>query len=133
MGNAPVLEGHHGWVWWICPVTVAGEQLLASIGEDGTARVWDPETGQQRATLEGHQGSIWCVRPLTVAGKRLLATGGSDGTVRIWDPGTGACQLTIPTHYPAEGVVPVAQSLAIALSAGILVIKPGPVWSSGVL
>jgi WD40 repeat protein/DNA-binding SARP family transcriptional activator/DNA-binding XRE family transcriptional regulator len=118
------LVGHHGGVRCVCPLTVAGEQLLASGGQDGTVRIWDPQTGEQRTILEGHRGEINGVCPVTVAGKQLLASAGQDGTVRVWDPETGACQLTIPTPYPAEAVAPVAESLAIALSAGILVIKP---------
>jgi WD40 repeat protein len=42
----------------VCPVTVNGRTLLASGSDDGAVRVWDPETGQQRAVLEGHQGSV---------------------------------------------------------------------------
>ena len=64
-----VLEGHQGWVNGVCPVTVAGKQLLASAGNDGTVRIWDPETGQQRTVLEGHQGWVNGVCPVTVAGR----------------------------------------------------------------
>jgi hypothetical protein len=39
-------------------------------------------------------------------------------------PRRGACPLTIPTHYPPHAVTWVADSLAIGLGAGILVIKP---------
>ena len=41
------LEGHQGWVNGVCPVTVAGENLLASAGNDGMVRIWDPETGER--------------------------------------------------------------------------------------
>jgi hypothetical protein len=58
-----------------------------------------------------------------MAGKELLASAG-DGMVRVWDPETGTCPLTVPTHYPAEAATWVAESLAIGLGAGILVIKP---------
>jgi len=118
------IHSHQGGAWCVCPITVAGEQLLACGGSGGTVRVWDLQTGEQRTVLEGHRGEIYDLHPVTMAGKQLLASAGSDGTVRIWDPETGGCQLTIPTHYPAEAVAPVAESLAIALSAGILVIKP---------
>ena len=53
-----VLEGHQGWVNGVCPVTVAGKELLASAGADGTVRIWDPQTGLLRATLEGHQHGV---------------------------------------------------------------------------
>jgi hypothetical protein len=82
-------EGHQGVVNDVCPVTVAGQQLVASASGDGTVRIWDPATGQQRTTLKGHHGSVYSVRPITVAGQGMLASAGGDGTVRIWDPRTG--------------------------------------------
>ena len=92
------LEGHQDWVCAVCPVTVAGKELLASAGDGGTVRIWDPETGQQRTSLEGHQGGVYSVCPVTVAGKGLLASAGSDGTVRIWDPRTGQQRTTLEGH-----------------------------------
>jgi WD40 repeat protein len=83
------LEGHQGWVIGVCRLTVAGQQLLASAGTDGTVRIWDPQTGEQRTMMEGHHGVVNGVCPVTVAGKELLASAGGDGTVRIWDPQTG--------------------------------------------
>ena len=91
----------------MCPVTVAGKELLASADNDGMVRIWDPETGQQRTPLEG-RGVLWAVCPVTVAGEELLASAGSDGTVRIWDPETGQ-QRTVLEGHRAEvgGVCPV--------------------------
>ncbi len=72
-----MMEGDGGVLWSVCPVTVAGKELLASASEDGTVRIWDPQTGQQRTTLEGHQGGVWAVCPVTVAGEELLASAGA--------------------------------------------------------
>jgi hypothetical protein len=47
-----ILEGHEEWVTAVCAVTVNGEQLAASGSRDGTVRIWDPATGEQRAVLE---------------------------------------------------------------------------------
>jgi hypothetical protein len=61
---------------------------------------------------------------VTVGGQTLLAIGGGDDwTVRLWDPRARICRATIPTHHPVRGMAAVGDSLAIALSAGILVIK----------
>ena len=81
------LEGHQGWVIGVCPVTMAGKELLATAGTDGTVRIWDPQTGEQRTMMEGDQGGVNGIRPVTVAG--TVASAGGDGTVRIWDPETG--------------------------------------------
>ena len=53
---------------------------------DKTARVWDAETGQEKAVLMGHT-------PVTSVafspdGKRIL-TGSDDKTARVWDAETG--------------------------------------------
>jgi serine/threonine-protein kinase RsbW len=69
--------------------------------------------GRSQRRLPGHHGR-----------KQLLASTGSDGTVRIWDPQTGACLLTTPICYPGMAIAWVAESLAIGLGAGILMIKP---------
>jgi WD40 repeat protein len=102
---------------------VAGQELLASGGSDGAVRVWDPGTGQQHAVLEGHHAGVNGVCAITVAGQQMLASADGDGMVRIWDPETGACLLAIPTHYSPLAATWVAESLAIGLGAGILVIK----------
>lgn len=64
-----------------------GEQLLiATGGEDGTVRVWDPSTRRQVGALMDHDDEVrqvvaWSDR----AGHRRLVTCGQDGTVRFWD------------------------------------------------
>ena len=54
-------------------------KLLATAGDDGTARLWNL-SGQQVAVLKGHRGSVSNVS-FSPDGK-LLATG-ADGTVRL--------------------------------------------------
>jgi len=118
-----MLEGHHEGVNGVCSVTVAGQQMLASADGDGMVRIWDPQTGRLRSILEGPRVGVNAVCPVTAAGEELLASVDDDGTVRIWDPETGACPLAIPTHYPPQAATWVAESLAIGLGVGILVIK----------
>ena len=54
---------------------------LASGGRDGTVRIWDAATGQQRATLTGHDGAVMRGgdRPgRQVAGQRRPGRDGAD-------------------------------------------------------
>jgi WD40 repeat protein len=118
------LEGHRDGVNGVCPLTVTGQQLLASADGDGMVRIWDPRTGQRHAALRTGEVGVNGVCPVTVAGRELLASADDDCTVRVWDPLTGACLFTVPTHYPPQAATWVAESLAIGLGAGILVIKP---------
>ena len=69
-------------------------------GDDGSVRIWDPATGQQRAVLAGHAGPV---RAVAIAPDGTwLASGGDDGSVRIWDPATGRqrAALAAPTAGP---------------------------------
>ena len=79
-------------------MSVAGRDLLASAGNDGTVRIWDPETGEQRTVLEGHGGAVNALCAVSVAGRDLLASAGNDGTVRIWDPETGEQRTVLEGH-----------------------------------
>jgi WD40 repeat protein/DNA-binding SARP family transcriptional activator len=59
--------------------------LLASAGQDGTAKVWrlSDQGLEPLMTLSGHIGALYDVA-FSPDGTRL-ATAGQDGTVRIWD------------------------------------------------
>jgi WD40 repeat protein len=58
------------------------------LGNDGTMRRWDLDTG--RCTwggLRGHRGALSVGTAVALPdGRTLLATGGDDGTVRLWHP-----------------------------------------------
>lgn len=73
-------EPHQG------PVTAlafsAHEDRVVSSSRDGTAKVWDTQTGDVR-TFEGHFGEVVDVAISTDG--RLLATTSGDGTARVWD------------------------------------------------
>jgi WD40 repeat protein len=96
-------------VWSLCSVTVAGRDLLASGGGDGTVWLWDPATGEPASVLEG-RGKVHSVCSVTVANRELLAAGHDDGTVRVWDPATGELAAAyeerrreLPPRVPVPG------------------------------
>jgi WD40 repeat protein len=60
---------------------------LASGDNVGSVRIWDPATGQQRATLTGPPFGVTAVA--IAPDGTWLASAGADQTVRIWDPVTG--------------------------------------------
>ncbi len=79
---------------------------LASASGDGTVRIWDPATGQQRATLTGHTG--WVTAVAIAPDGTWLASGTGDGTVRIWDPVTGQQRTTLTGHTGTVTAVAIA-------------------------
>ena len=87
-------------------VTADGTRAVSG-GDDGTVRVWDLATGQQRAELTGHDGAVRSVA-VTADGTRAVS-GGDDGTVRVWDLATGQQQAELTGH---DGTV-----LAVAVTA----------------
>ena len=115
-----VLYGHWADVNALCPVTVAGQDLLASASDDKTVRIWDPATGQQRAILEGHHGPVRSVCAVTVAGQDLLASASDDKTVRIWDPATGRVQALMRAEKPFFACTQIgAGGLAVGGASGL--------------
>ena len=76
------LVGHSGDVNDL--VFSADGSRLATAGSDGTARVWDPRTGEQQLVLRGgHLGGLIASVAFSPGGRRL-ATAAADGVVRIW-------------------------------------------------
>lgn len=55
---------------------------IATASEDGTARVWDIDSGEVLATLGGNQGSVWSVT-YSPDGSQLATT--DDKGTRVWD------------------------------------------------
>jgi WD40 repeat protein len=97
-----LLKGHAGPVYqavW----NHEGTQILTG-GEDGTARIWDAQGGQELALLSGH------TQPVVYAnwnddGSRVL-TASRDGTARVWDVGIalqdGDSELVILSGHEDE-------------------------------
>ena len=67
--------------------------------------------------------SGWWRGVVPTGNRTLLATASRDQKVRLWDPADGSCVLTVPIHHEAVAVTSVAGSLAVALWAGVLVIR----------
>ncbi len=98
------LNGHQGEVYF---ATFSPDgKTVAVAGEDGSVKLWNPETGHERAALRRHTS---CVNELayTPDGRRLL-TVSCDKTVRIWDVASCTEQGIVSTE---SGPV-----LALALS-----------------
>ena len=70
--------------------------LLATGSMDGTAKIWDVESGQEIYTLKGHTAEIISLQ-FNSDGDSVL-TGSFDETAKIWDVNTGECVHTLVGH-----------------------------------
>jgi WD40 repeat protein len=93
-----VLEGHSEAVYDVCSVPLDGRNFLASAGEDGTVRIWDPLTGRVERVLDGHTDCVRGMWAIEVDDVTLLATAGHDGAIIVWNAGTGAHLRTLSGH-----------------------------------
>jgi WD40 repeat protein len=76
-----ILDGHTNIVQYVA--FHPNNRWLATAAADGTAKVWDSNTGEELFTLAGHKGFV---RRLVFSpdGHQLISSG-HDGTARIWN------------------------------------------------
>lgn len=87
-----------------------GAQLMADMfpvvvtaSDDGTAKLWNAETGECEKTLRGHEGPV---NAATFAPDgRFVATASEDKTARLWTSATGKCWRTLSGHKDTVNAV----------------------------
>jgi WD40 repeat protein len=104
VSRPPAIEGVESWsiepTGHRGPVAVTAcssdSKRLASGGDDGTVRLWTPDTGVLLRVLLGHGQGVKCLA-WSPDGKRL-ASGGDDHTIRLWEADTGKTLRTLTRH-----------------------------------
>jgi WD40 repeat protein len=119
-----VLEGHAQAVYDVASIPIQGRNLLASAGEDGDVRFWDPLTNQPERVMHCHDDCVRGLCAVRTAGETLLATAGHDQTVRLWDPVSR--QLVHEMRGHQEWVRNIC---AIPTGAGDLLASAGDDWT----
>jgi WD40 repeat protein/DNA-binding SARP family transcriptional activator len=105
---------------------------LVAASSEGTARVWDAQTGTLRYTLLGHSGFILSVAWSPDSSR--LATGSSDGTAKVWEIGSDGIQerWSLSAQETKSGIVGVAFSHdGTRVMAGDASISAVQVWDLG--
>ncbi|QLL34829.1 hypothetical protein HG536_0H02040 [Torulaspora globosa] len=75
------------------------DSIFATASYDKTCKIWDVETGENRATLAGHKRGLWDVSFCQY--EKLLATCSGDKTIKIWNLETFSVVKTLEGHTNA--------------------------------
>jgi WD40 repeat protein len=105
---------------------------LVAVSSEGTARVWDAETGTVQYTLLGHSGFILSVAWSPDSSR--LVTGSSDGTAKVWEIGSDGVRerWSLSAQETKSGIVGVAFSPdGTRVMAGDASISAVQVWDLG--
>jgi WD40 repeat protein len=104
-GRVERVLGHLRWVTAVCVVPAPGGNVLVSSDEDGTVRLWDPQTGALIRELRCHHGAATALCAVPAGDRHLLASASADRTILLWDPQTGARTGMLTGHLgPVTGL-----------------------------
>jgi len=88
------LSGHTGYVWG-CAINPEGDTIV-SASADGTLKLWELRTGEERRTLRGHTAAVrGCA--ISPAGDTIVSAS-DDATLKVWDARTGEERRTLYGH-----------------------------------
>jgi WD40 repeat protein/serine/threonine protein kinase len=76
-----ILAGHLSGPVWQARFSPSGQQIVTA-GEDGSVRVWNAATGENRA-LDGHRGPVYAAE-FSPDGKSIVS-GGRDRRLLVWN------------------------------------------------
>ncbi len=108
------LRGHTGVIGRIA-WSLDG-RTVASPSNDGTIRLWDPETGVCKHTLSGHKEMPWSVT--FDSGGQKLASAGTDGIIMLWSTKDGQWLRNMGTHSRGAWTVVFDHSSGTLFSGG---------------
>jgi WD40 repeat protein len=83
-------------------------QQVATASLDGTARIWEGQTGEEQFVLSGHQNAVLDAQ-FSPDGK-LLVTASADGTARLWDAKGGGEEAQLNPGVTGEVAKPIQQA-----------------------
>ena len=87
------LQGHQAAVR---DARFLSNELLATVGDDRTLRLWRLDPERKVVICKGHTARVW--RAAFSPDGNLLASASTDGTVRLWNPGDGSTQRVLTRH-----------------------------------
>jgi WD40 repeat protein len=98
--EAVTLNGHTDYVRYASFSPDGSRVVTGSL--DGTAKVWDANTGSELLTLKGHANTV-SLASFSPDGSRILTLGPED-PLRVWDANSGALILTLEQEgYGSSG------------------------------
>lgn len=97
-------------------ITPDEQRVIVNVS-DGSAMIWDMESGKKMQMLEGHKGGIESIR-MTPDGRRAISCG-RDKAIRVWDTETGECFRNLQAHTRRVVSVSIRSDARQAISAGL--------------
>ena len=92
-------------------------ETLALGTSDGTVRIWDAHTGQQKRQIPAHRRGV--MRVAFSPDGTHIASASADGTVRLWDVVTGAPWVQAPSHWSSISSLAFSQDSRRLISGGL--------------